>query len=903
MQITARFTVDKPGTYYIGFHSKNPQKKDRYRGVHLYDFKVNKDNGTTKAPGDPTDIVVNAAPNGELAFEISATLPKTDLTGAPLPADKEIKLKAKTDADEKTVSGLPGTKVNLRVEVGLDAINNVAISTLSDEGEGLTHYFSSFVGIDSPLAPKNVVGVIGADNCTVDLSWDPVGDVGYNGGFVDVSEVVYDIYTYANLTDVKVGSAKKDTKYTYSISKNAPQSMVYLTPVADNGMGHSINGTYFYDLLGKPYQTPAVEEFGNQSFSFIWSYNTQAPFNGVIFEPVTDPTGRGYGSNFSFGVIGGMASSGTGQGELRAPKITTLDINRVKSVIRYWDYPKASKMEIWGRHCDNQQFRKLGELEPARNAEGSWQEWELPLPEDFAQKGWVQINFRVDAKPGESTLIDNYQILQDADYDLQVSEISGPSGRAFIGEDTKFNVVVTNSGDERNSGELTVELLGDDNVLESVTENISNLPTGEKYEFTATFPMKESYVKYEFMDVRASIKAVEDQNIKNDEMTLAFDLADSDMPVVRDLAAKRLDNGQDVQLSWSAPDNSRSNIESFETYEAFAVKDKIGAFKNVDIDGKAPFVLGVESMRWKDDDKPCAWTVINAEALNTLDYAYFSPRSGKRMLLGRSVGYDMDSGEAPTRSGDFLISPEIVGGTDVTFHMHVLDNEYTETIQVWYSTTDDNVNAADYPTDDQNTAPRECGSFKWLKNFSVKAEADWIKCTATLPADAKYFAIVYGSFGQFGAVIDDIEFTPAQPQKLDIIGYDIYRAYGDGEPEIVVPDVTDTKYIHKPGNDMAATYYVVSVAQDNSEYFYSPLSNPAFVDGSGINELGAGQSILGAKGYVIVSGGNALPFTLSDLQGRVLVNTVLTADVQKVPCEAGIYMAKLGEATVKIIVR
>lgn len=905
VEIPVRFNIDEAGTYYIGFHSKNPNKKSRYRGILLKNFRINKDESTSAAPADPTDIVVAPAPNGDLFYNISATLPTKSINGNDIPADTDVTLTAKTDCDEKSVTGKPGEKVTLKVDVPEDGWSALYLSPSSSEGTGVIRFYNYYVGFDTPLAPVNLKGLVTEDNLGIDLTWDAVGEVGYNGGYVDPADVTYDMYlhtsTSSTFNSTKVGTAGHQTSYSFRVGDGV-QQRYNISPVAVNQSGTSVNGTVFTETLGRPYQIPFMEEWGYASFNYTgWRYNTVAPFDGVEWSHAQSLVD--YPSNMgptTMGENGSFMAVGTGSGELICQKISTKGIEHVMTRIRYWDFPYAGKMEIWARSFADQEFKKAAELTPARG-QGSWEEWEAFLPAEYADQPWCQFNVRVELENGQAVLLDNYNILQHTANDFRVSDIQVKSD-VIVGSNQVVNVVVTNSGEERNKGNLIVELVADSSVINRVETDIAAITAGSTFEFTAEFPMLEAYTKYEFLEVRAIAASEIDENPSNNEMSVDFNLYDHAIPIVRDLKAQRLDNGQDVKLTWSEPTSQNANLESFETYQAFTIKDQIGPFKNYDLDGLPPFQI--TGYTWNNGDKPCAWQVFDPKAVNATDIDRLTPHTGDRMLIARQPGFDdTDSTSEVPNALDFLVSPAIVGGSTVDFWLITFDSSMTETVQVWYSTTDDELDPENIVWDEKGIA-RECGSFKWYQNFSKSGTDLWEHCVSNLPADARYFAIVYASIGQYGVGIDDLKYEAVKPDHIVPEFYDVYLKYNaEDEPQLVAPALTDTEFTHITGNDHAATYYVRSVITDYEEEFSSPLSNPASVSGTGVDNISLDATVAAGKGKVLVAGAEGMLFTIYDLQGRKVLDTVVTSDHEVISCAPGIYVARLGNATYKLIVR
>lgn len=894
-KLDIKFNVPEAGTYYIGFYSK-PGDENLYRGIQLSNFSIGKSKSSTAVPGVATDVKLTAFPYGEQAVTVDAVFPTIDMAGNPLDPEKDLIMEVRSDDEAVQVTGRPGAKAHTEIGVNKDGFCDIYITVANDEGVGHKVYHSVYAGYDIPMSPENVKYLIDADNLGMMITWDPVGEVGEHGGYVDVDEVTYDFYTQSSTSATKLGTAGTDCKYHYTVAPSI-QSRYYVGPVAVNTIGMSINGTFINETLGTPYQTPAKEDFGYTAFRLSkWLNDISEPYKGVSWGHCTEPDPE-FADNIVFTNGGSLRATGVGKGMLRAPRITTKNDGRVAFKTRYWNYPGAGKIELWGKTYSNQEFRKVAELVPSRPQKAQWDEWYVTLPEDFASQEWIQLNVGVDLAPGQSVIIDTYEVAQNIDFDLQASSIDVPYS-ALIGETPKFNVIVTNAGGEAVNGKLTVELLGDGEVLDSYSTEIERLRQGENYEQLVSFYMAENYIDYDMLEVHAHAEAEGDENARNNDCYATFFHYDSTFPIVRDLTAVRSDDNA-VNLNWSKPAASKNSLESAENYCPFFNTNQIGPWENVDVDGLEPFTIN--NKRWSGDANPSAWTVFNAEDMNTLDDERLSPRSGKQMLLARSIAYD--TADSPTRAMDFLISPEVKGGSKVGFWINTLSSTYTETVAIWYSTTDKTLDPSEVVLTDRNNIPRKCGSFQWLKNFTKSGNELWEYCEVTLPEDAKYFAFVYSSFGMFGAMIDDISYEPLQPVTLEPDSYNVLVSYDNKTPETLVFDIENTAYSYSPADGREATYYVTGNYMDGDRNFNSPLSNPAKVAATGVNDLEAGQYVRAGKGVIVIGGADGVNCSLSDVNGKVLRNRLVSSNREVISVDPGIYLVTLGANTVKVIVR
>ncbi len=902
------FNIDEPGTYFIAFHSK-PGEENLFRGISLKNFRVSAGNGTTNAPGLVTDVKLTPADLGELYVTVEGKLPTVNMKGDLLDENEEIAVEVSCSADgmisdKQVINGKPGKPFSTTLSSDVDGYADIFLTPSNKEGSGIKQYFTVYTGLDNPLPPVVKKYTIGPDNLSLTMEWEPVGNVGEHGGYVNTDNVVYDIYSHTTTETYKIGTAGQNLTYTHKC-QNIPQLYYNIGPVAVNEMGISTNGIFVYEQLGRLYNTPMNEEYGYSAFTYQkWMYNTVAPFNNVIWEHCTDPD-EDLGMHITFGKGGAFRAlnqgAGTNYGELKAPRVSTKNDDKVSMTLRYWAYQNAGEIEIWGKTYNNQDFRKVATLDPERLSKGEWRDWTVMLPDDFSRQEWIQLNVRVKLSGSQKVIIDTYKISQEIDNDFQLTSLTAPYS-ALVGSSAEFNIVVTNTGAESGSGKLTLELLAYDIPLDTQVIDIERVRPGENFEYNASFPMKEDYYIYDRIELRATAEAEDDQNPRNNEQNIDFLLYDSPVPVVRDLTAARSTTDEDrIELNWSVPEGTPVFPESMEIYGPLENTETIGPWTNVDIDGKAPFVIS--QRRWNGDDKPAAWTVFNAQEMNTMNDERLSPRTGEQMLIARSIAYDQST-EKPTRAMDFLISPEVKGGTKVGFWINTFDSQYAETVAIWYSTTDKELDASEVVLNDRDVVPRKCGSFQWLANFTKSGSETWEYCETVLPEDAKYFAFVYSSYGMFGAMIDDITYTPVDPGKINVDGFDVFVTYDNENLKSVASGLTTPAYVHNSTDGRAATYYVVSNIQDGDKTFSSALSNPAKVDASsGVEGISSGLSVIGNKGEIIVNGGAGKAFQLYDTAGKTIVNTVLSADRQSFAVTPGVYVAKVGDKIFKIAVR
>ena len=130
-------------------------------------------------------------------------------------------------------------------------------------------------------------------------------------------------------------------------------------------------------------------------------------------------------------------------------------------------------------------------------------------------------------------------------------------------------------------------------------------------------------------------------------------------------------------------------VDDFEGYESF-IYENIGDYTVVDGDGLTS--AGILFVEFPNMGTPMAFQVWEplAEGVDVTSNNW-KPHSGEKCLVSwAGLSYD---GLTP-QNDDYLISPEIIGGTNVSFYATIPTTEYTpETFEVLYSTTTTDVDA------------------------------------------------------------------------------------------------------------------------------------------------------------------------------------------------------------------
>lgn len=910
LNVEALFSVPEPGDYYIGFYTGYAAYNNS-RGIRLWDFNVQGlENVSSKSPAGVENVVATPAPNGELAGNFEFNLPSKAIDGTDLDvaATGDITVEGSCGEHKASVTGKAGEKVSLKVAADADGYSFFDLVTIYNGTRTIKRTYRIYTGIDTPIAPQNIHGEASADNLSLYLTWDPV-TTGVNGGWINPATVKYPIYTHSGITSTKVGETR-ETHYTF-VPSSKKQEAYYVGPVAETEKGTSTNSVFAYEFLGTPYEMPMIEKFtqqGTASFAVgPWKYDANGNAANFPWNHTTDLDGLGLGNPaIDGGVFYCMAlEGGSGVGTLYAPKVSTVNIHEARIGIRYWNYENAADFEVWGRRYGHSEAEKLFTVTPSRPANPSdftWVDWQEVLPEEYQNCSWIQLDVKAHITSNQYSrcILDKYQVYQDVDHDFRISGITGPAS-VWAGETPTFYATINNSGLEAGRTYVVARLFGDDTQLRRLDLNMRRMSPATSVNWPIELEMNPDYLQYKELKLVVSIEDEEDEVAINNTKEYTFALADNQLPIVKEVSAEWADSHDKATISWTEPSLEFGDKESFEFEEPFANSDKIGQWTNVDMDGMVPF--GIPNATWKGYDDPCGWIPFRPATFNLDTDDRMAAHSGDMYLIARSPSYD-ESTEQPTQAADWLISPEIVGGSKVSFWLGTPDAQYTETVEIWYSTTDTTLGDEIV----QNGSDWTCGSWKRIRPFSKSGADTWEFCEATLPADAKYFALVYHSWGMWAAMIDDVEYTPAQLPKWEIVGYDVYREGKSGDIEGKYDNVAWhtplTSITDEELGDNNATYFVHAVVRRaDGRQFTSPRSNGVNLYASSVDDLKALSGIQGGRGELIASGLEGETLAIYTADGKYLRQVRIDSNRESIGIDAGIYVVKSGNRIAKVIVK
>lgn len=863
--LSAYFDVPESGDYYIGIHAISDA--DSFY-LMVKDIKVT-EGPNYETPKAISDVTITTGANGALTATISFKAPSESFSGNALTED--ITVTAYRDNEVVgTVTLAPGASGTITDNNALNGINNYTLVASNSAGEGDKYEISCFCGVDVPSYVTNVKFTTASDNFSTEISWDaPVSE---NGGYINLDEIVYTIYVPTE--DGEDFEAIKETTDLFckvSVDDAELQAHEFYVS-AKNAAGESLlsGGSV---VLGTPYAMPFVEKIttaslvnspwllyneDNNSYATWELGNIMENYN--LPEPVVAPDG-------GMAVCYDFWEYADGSCGLLVPKISVEGATAPTLYFSMYHYTTAADINKLSVKVttDDATYEEIFARQVNDVTENGWVEYQVSL-DKFTDASWIGIMFEASIASNGFVFLD-YAIVENAsENDVMVESVLVPS-KVEIGEEAEITASIFNKGN--NAASYNVEFYVNDKLLTSTTG--TELASDEVEEYTAKYTPNVEDLGELDVKVVVTMTGATDEVEANNKATAKIMVVQPRLRVVTDLDGKCED--REVTLTWSAPVlSAEASVDDMEDYESFII-DKIGYYTIVDADNTETY--GVNGVNVPVPNGPKAWQVWAPAELG-LTATEWLAHSGDKCL----VAFSTVSGAA----NDWLISPEVVGGTELSFYAAIPTNQYgAESFEILYSISDTNIS-----------------SFQLLEK-ETKGTLEWEEFVYTLPNDAKYFAIRYTSTDIFALLIDDISFVDASSSSdLTILGYNVYGNAGNKLNNEVVTETTFVAPIVMADGD---SHYNVTVVYNEGESLYS---NTFVYDGGvGIEDInGLGVNVYGQDDFIKIENVAGRVVRVFTIDGRVICNIKSTDDNILIPAEVGAYIVNIDNiASCKVVVR
>ncbi len=871
----AYYSPQSENYYHVGLYAYSAKSRNT---IEIDEISVI-DAFSVKAPSSVYNLDISADAQGLLKATFTFNAPTTDAKGNALESLTKVDIFKGDDVNpiHSFDTPKPGEELTWIDENALQGVNTYRIVAANNEGYGVDVQESVFVGYDIPDVVTDLRIKGNATNSAGTLSWEaPLR--GINGGHINTASLTYTIYREENWSFNEIATGITELTYHDEFNYTGEQQAYRyaVKAVSDEGTSGEVQQTIVY---GTPYMIPFNESFANYSFT----YN---PWTSVQFDGSNcswSNTSYDYtieleeydGDDGMLNFYKWSEDNEFAQGEMHSPKICLH--NAIEPYLTFYMYHydagnTKNHLQVYISVDDNERVA-LGDAIKITSDVAGWKKYTISLKE-YVDSNFFTIIFYAELHDGSSRVfIDKLSVDDILDYNLSIKDFTGSELIDINGG--KYTVEVNNKGLNA-SGAYDVVLYCNDAEVDRQSGNELAVDSVDVYEFVIEYPGVVEAGKVR--KYHAAVDYAADMKV-SDNTSAAIEalIYTPPYPVINDLRGQGTSNN--VSLSWSEPSLIYFTPENdgFEDYELFAI-DNIGTWTLVDVD-KQRTIGPRYGVTFTNCFEPKAWQVLDPQRINMYG-PDVAPHTGSRCLFSmQSDGNLLDGTMVEPCNDDWLISEEIVGGTELTFWAMQPTSNYggNEKFEVLYSTTDTDV-----------------ASFILIEDVELDNMATWNEYSYTLPEDAKYFAIRH-TLSFFGLWLDDITYYPTRTYlNLSVSNYNIYRD-GVKVGESLTNNYTDNDV--EPGDHL----YAVSSVFDIGE---SAISNEITVNVvSAVEDCNTNAvNVYGKQQNIVVEHANNESVAVYSVDGKAWYIGKANGTTM-IPVEQGVYIVKVGSLVEKVTVK
>ncbi len=722
--------------------------------------------------------------------------------------------------------------------------------------------------VNLPVKPENVAFAETDKDGEVTISWDAVtADI--DGTSLDASQVTYEVYILGNSDMTRLADNISGTEYTYQAVPEGQQKFVQFAvyPVTEKGRGEG--APTGFGPVGTPYngyQITAEADLDRYILGVDVSGGLTAGIYGDDdFEEMTSYDLDDFYLGFYGTYIDKFGSVFTGKISLKG---------MVNPAFIYYTYNLAldngdkDMNELATLVTDMATGEQTTVATTIVGDTGGADQWNRVYVDLSAYAGKViSLTLKATAKSASYTFVDNLTVSSLVPYDLEATSVSVPA-TVVAGQEYTAQILVKNLGSAVAEG-YTVSLYKDGALVGS--KEGESLAAGAYA--TVDFPLSTSPVDLGSVVFYATVDFTEDEvGANNRTPDAAVEIVKPNLPEVDDLQGTSENGG--IRLVWSEPnlENASSDpvTETFEDGEAFGSTH--GDWKFVDVDGSPVGGISTQDIPGITPGTTTgAFWIWDTELLPD---AIAGAHSGKKFLFSM-FRYDDETVD------DWAISPKLDGSAQtISFYAKSYSMRYGETIEVYYSESGDDIEDFQIIRDAEKVLPY------------------WEEYKVELPAGARYFAIRSCGTASYMLMIDDVTFIPSGNANLELMGYNVYR---DGV-KVNAEMLEETEFVDGEVKDGETYTYGISTVYTKGESAASNTVDVVYV-ASGLDSATLkAVTVKAVDGSIVIGGASGVEATVCTTEGKTVFAGTCRS-TESVAVAPGIYLVKVGDTVVKIVVR
>lgn len=819
---------------------------------------------SSQAPAMVSDLKVTAAADGSAKADISFTTPTEDIAGNRLTTLSKAIIYREGKIIEEIPNPTPGAKLNYTDTHAPLTTVTYEVRAENAAGKGLPASASAYVGEDIPVAPTNIHLTDRIENVTV--TWDAPTQ-GINGAYINPADL---LYTVLRSDDNIVAENMSGTSFEDDTDFSGAQHFLQYAVMASSSTGNGAYGISDAIVVGSPYTLPFYETFPQGGLdNAFW----EARSNGASVA-----LSAAQGNDNQPGCIKISPKAENDAGSLVSGKISLEGATHPVLIYNYTATCGAKAVLKVNAIMPDGSSHTIDEINFASlSGDNGWRRSSASLLK-YMDQPYVRIEFNFSSADLTGTSIDGISIDGTSPRDLTLAINTVRSIKA--GESVKVTTRVTNDGwDPAEKGSYCVNLYKDGKLADSVEGETIEPFTTKEIALTLNADIFDPASIEVYAEVVTDQDAIPENNLSR-IMTVSVDLPK--FPAPHNLQGS-VDADDNISLQWNEPAaeefTTLTVTDDVESYESFAI-DNIGDWTVVDLDQQLTFGIGDGAgsfLAYPNALDPKGFIVFDAPLSGVQVHNSFgqptkwTPHSGDKMFVSFQA-----SGSA---SDDWLISPSLSGKAQtVSLYIKSVDvnNNGEEEYEILYSSTG---------TDPDDFTP---------VTSVMRAPGEWAEIKVDIPAGAKYFAIHAVSAGKFALLVDDISYSPYDFSDLKLKGYNVYC----NQTLINDSPVSERQFSGLIHAGMAD--YQVSAVYDLGE---SQPTEAVRLISAGIHSV-AGEEIQVSTvdGNIIIDHAEGQACAIYTIDGRCIFTSQTMPDKASIHVGTGIYIAKIGHITVKIIV-
>lgn len=777
---------------------------------HLFvrDFEIQADGRPTTIPTPPTAVTANPSHPGSTDATVSFAFPLLNEHGDTLDPSGMLTATVTSPVATATTTGLPGTQASVTLANG-QGEGEIIIVIANEFGESNASVTKVYTGVDRPSKADVVSVKADETNRKATVSWI-MEETGASGGYIEPSEVTFTIrHSVGNGSYQSVGTVKGANEFTYSIPDSYPLEMHYFMVTPSNIAGEGEQGRGTGIMLGRPHSIPASEDFSSgtielgplgmsnpdESYTLDWYFDNPA----LGFDEAANLSGKA--------LVAFTEEEGAARGRLNLPKFDTRTDKGARISVRLFNYPHFAQTDIYASTASGEDIL-IGSVAPT--TEPGWKEYSFALPESLMDRQWIApyLDFGFEGTyDDEIWMLDRYEMANQYDVDVELRPVA-THPFMYADTETEWRFEICNFGSNQASfPHPKLDFTNADGECisfhECETDVLETLESGESRIIRIPVCLGTTFEGEVSWDI--TVNSAGEGYADNNLAAGRTEVWQQEEFVVRDLSGIIENDG--VHLQWSAP-STGYGILYMDNLRSWDYGPKLGMFTNCDGDGQIE--TGFVGFPFPGMNAPKAWQVFDYES-GGFDVIYAGHLGSAKSLIAFSPAGGLGAAD------DWLISPEVRGGTQLTFYVRPLHFGYgREKVEIMVSET------GDRPED-----------FRVLETYQT-AEGDpsktpyWEEVEVMLPESARFFAIRYASDDIFGLQLDDVIYTPAQ-EDSEALTYTIFR-----NDIKIAEGIQGTEYVYVPTTTATGTY---SIAVEKAYGGLYPKSNEVTMDTSGITGI------------------------------------------------------------------